>query len=200
MGNAVKVTLSKNANKVIAIGASTGGTEAIQAVVQNMPPNTPGMVIVQHMPSGFTKMFANHLNRVCKMEAREAVDGDRLTQGLILIAAGGYHMRLKKDATGYYVTSQPGDKVSGYCPSADVLFESVATVAKANAIGVILSGMGVDGAKGMLKMRQAGAFTIGQDKDTSVVYGMPLAAFKMGAVVTQAPLQNIMGVLMGKLI
>jgi len=189
----------KNTNKVIAIGASTGGTEAIQVVVQNLPANTPGTVIVQHMPAGFTKMYADRLNKICKMEVREAQDGDRLTQGLILLGAGEFHLRLRKDTRGYYVSSQRGEKVTGHCPSVDVLFDSVADVAKSNALGVILTGMGGDGAKGMLNMKNSGAFTIGQDKETCVVYGMPEVAFRLGGVVKQAPLQNIAGVLMEKL-
>lgn len=193
------VSSAANANMVLAIGASTGGTDAIQVVIKDLPANTPGTVIVQHMPAGFTKMYADRLNGICKMEVREAQDGDRLTQGLILIGAGEFHLRLKRDARGYYVSSQRGEKVSGHCPSVDVLFDSVAEVAKSNAIGVILTGMGADGAKGMLKMKEAGAYTIGQDKDTCVVYGMPMVAFNNGGVVKQSPLQNISGLIMSRL-
>lgn len=190
---------SPNKNKIIALGASTGGTEALQVVVEHLPANTPGILIVQHMPAGFTKMYADRLNRICNMEVREAKDGDRVKQGLILIAAGEYHMRLRRDAQGYYITSRPGEKVSGHCPSVDVMFESVAEVAKNNAVGAILTGMGSDGAKGMLKMRQAGAYTIGQDKETCVVYGMPMIAHNIGAVMRQAPLDSIAGMILDKI-
>ena len=180
-----------NQSTLIAIGASTGGTEAILAVVRDLPANTPGIVIVQHMPAGFTNMYAQRLDRICKMTVKEAADNDRVQQGRILIAAGDFHMRLAKDARGYYVRSQPGERVHGCCPSVDVLFDSVAAVAKKNVIGVILTGMGSDGADGMLKMRQAGAYTIGQDQSTCVVYGMPMEAYKRGAVCKQLPLDGI---------
>ena len=176
---------------VIAIGASTGGTEAIIEVVKDLPASTPGIVIVQHMPAGFTKMYSERLNRICKMSVKEAEDGDRVVTGQIIVAAGEFHMRLKKDAKGYYVSSKRGEKVSGHCPSVDVLFESVADTAGKDAYGVILTGMGADGARGMLKMRQKGAYTIGQDKDSCVVYGMPMVAFNNGGVAKQLPLEQI---------
>ncbi|MGN0598096.1 MAG: chemotaxis response regulator protein-glutamate methylesterase [Ruminiclostridium sp.] len=178
-------------NKIIALGASTGGTDALQVVLQNLPANTPGIVVVQHMPAGFTKMYAERMDRVCKMSVKEAENGDRVETGKIIIAAGGFHLRLCKDMRGYYVSSTLGDKVSGHCPSVDVLFDSVAETAGANAVGAILTGMGSDGAKGLLKMKKAGAFTIGQDKESCVVYGMPMVAYNIGAVTKQAPLQNI---------
>jgi two-component system chemotaxis response regulator CheB len=194
------LNVARNTNKVIAIGASTGGTDAIQVVVEHLPKTTPGIVVVQHMPAGFTKMYADRLNRVCLMDVKEAEDGDIVKQGQIIIGAGEYHLRLKNSVGGgYRVESKRGEKISGHCPSVDALFDSVADVAKANALGVILTGMGADGAKGMLKMKNAGAFTIGQDKDTCVVYGMPMVAFNMGGVMKQAPLQNIAGLLMEKL-
>ncbi|MCL1824040.1 MAG: chemotaxis response regulator protein-glutamate methylesterase [Oscillospiraceae bacterium] len=180
-----------SSNSVIALGASTGGTEALAGVLENLPKTTPGIIVVQHMPAGFTKMYADRLNRICNMEVKEATDGDRVRPGLIIIGAGEYHLRLHKDVQGYYITSKRGDKVSGHCPSVDVMFDSVADVAKNNAVGAILTGMGADGAKGLLKMKQAGAFTIGQDKETCVVYGMPMVAFNIGAVIKQAPLQAI---------
>ena len=176
---------------VIALGASTGGTDALQTVLQDLPADTPGIVIVQHMPEVFTKMYADRLDRVCKMTCVEAVDGDRVEVGKIIIAAGNYHLRLAKDAKGYYVTSQHGEKVSGHCPSVDVLFESVAKVAGSDAVGAIFTGMGADGAAGLKKMREAGAFTIGQDQKSCVVYGMPMVAYNIGAVCRQAPLDNI---------
>ncbi len=176
---------------LIAIGASTGGTEAILEVVRDLPENTPGVVIVQHMPPVFTQMYAERLNKICKMSVKEAVNGDRVTRGQIIIAAGDYHLRLAKDAKGYFVKSENGPKVSGHCPSVDVLFESVASVAGNKAIGVILTGMGADGAKGLLSMKNNGAFTIGQDQESSVVYGMPMVAFNVGAVSKQLPLSMI---------
>lgn len=181
----------RNKDTVIAIGASTGGTEATVAVVKNLPANTPGIVIVQHMPPVFTSMYAQRLNRICNMRAVEATDMERVEQGKIIIGAGEYHLRLARDAQGYYVTSRPGEKVSGHCPSVDVLFDSVAQAAGANAVGVILTGMGSDGAEGLLKMRRRGAYTIGQDQETCVVYGMPCVAFEKGAVQKQLPLDSI---------
>jgi len=183
--------LRPGSDRIIAIGASTGGTEALASVLENLPATTPGIIVVQHMPAGFTKMYAERLNKICNMKAREAVDGDRVEQGLILVGAGEFHLRLKRDTRGYFVTSKRGDKVSGHCPSVDVMFESVAETAKANAVGVILTGMGADGAQGLLKMKKNGAFTIGQDKETCVVYGMPMVAFNIGAVNKQAPLDAI---------
>ena len=181
----------KGKRHVIALGASTGGTDALHAVLQDLPVNTPGIVIVQHMPEMFTKMYADRLDRGCKMKCVEAVDGERVEVGKIILAAGNFHLRLAKDSKGYYVTSQHGEKVSGHCPSVDVLFESVANVAGKDAIGAIFTGMGADGAAGLKKMRDAGAFTIGQDKETCVVYGMPMVAYNMGAVCQQAPLNKI---------
>ncbi len=193
------IDTAKNANRIIALGASTGGTEALARVVTDLPATTPGILIVQHMPAGFTKMYADRLNRVCNMQVREAVDGDRVQTGLILIAAGEFHLRLKKDTRGYYISSQRGEKVSGHCPSVDVMFESVAEVAKENAIGAILTGMGSDGAKGLMQMKNNGAYTIGQDKDTCVVYGMPMVAFNIGAVMKQVPLHGIAGAILDRL-
>ncbi len=176
---------------VIALGASTGGTEATIAVVKNLPADTPGIVIVQHMPPVFTNMYAQRLNRICNMRAVEATDMERVEQGKIIIGAGEYHLRLMRDAQGYYVTSRPGEKVSGHCPSVDVLFDSVATAAGPNAIGILLTGMGQDGANGLLHMRRRGAYTIGQDQSTCVVYGMPMVAYELGAVQKQLPVDQI---------
>lgn len=180
-----------NKNLVIALGASTGGTDALLAVVQDLPANTPGIVIVQHMPPVFTRMYAERLNRICKMSCKEAQDGDRVETGKIIIGAGGFHLRLARDSRGYYVTSKEGEKVSGHCPSVDVLFDSVADAAGKNAVAAILTGMGADGAKGLKKIRDKGGFTIGQDKETCVVYGMPMVAYQQGAVCQQAPLTKI---------
>lgn len=180
-----------NKKSIIAIGASTGGTEAILAVVKYLPANTPGIVIVQHMPPVFTRMYAERLDNLCKMSVREAQNGDRVQQGLILVAAGDKHMRLRSDAQGYFVRCEEGEKVSGHCPSVDVLFESVAQYAGRDAVGVILTGMGADGAKNMLAMKKAGAHTIGQDQATCVVYGMPMVAYNLGGVTEQLPLSQI---------
>ncbi|MCL2166944.1 MAG: chemotaxis response regulator protein-glutamate methylesterase [Clostridiales bacterium] len=176
---------------VIAIGASTGGTDAIVQVVKDLPPATPGIVIVQHMPAGFTKMYAERLDRVCRMSAKEAEDGDRVTPGKIIVGAGEYHLRLKLDSKGYYVRSQKGEKVSGHCPSVDVLFQSAAVEAGRHCIGVILTGMGADGARGITQLHQTGAYTIGQDKESCVVYGMPMEAYKMGGISRQLPVSQI---------
>lgn len=185
---------------IIALGASTGGTEALEQVIRNFPEDTPPVVIVQHMPAGFTKLYAERLNRSCKMQVKEAEDGDRLRRGLIIIGAGDFQMRVRKDEKGWYISSQPGERVSGHCPSVDVLFNSVASNAGANAIGAILTGMGRDGADGLLRMREAGAFTIGQDKGSCVVYGMPMEAYKIGAVEVQAPLDKISEIILGALV
>ncbi len=178
-------------NVVVCIGASTGGTDAILAVVRNLPENFPPVLVTQHMPAVFTTMYAERMNKECKMRVREVHDGDRLETGLLLLAAGGYQMRLCKDAQGYYASSQQGEKVNGHIPSVGVLFDSAAKIAKKCAVGVILTGMGSDGAEGLLRMRTAGARTFGQDKATSVVYGMPMAAYNMGAVEKQLPLDEM---------
>ncbi len=176
---------------VIAIGASTGGTEAILSVVRDLPPTTPGIVVVQHMPPVFTRMYAERLNNVCRMAVKEAEHGDRVEAGKIIIGAGEFQLQLAKDAQGYYVKSQRGEKVSGHCPSVDVLFNSVAQTAAECAVGVILTGMGADGAKGLLQMKKAGAYTIGQDKESCIVYGMPMVAYNIGGVKKQLPLDQI---------
>lgn len=192
-------TKFRKTDVIIALGASTGGTEALEQVVKVFPEDTPPVIIVQHMPAGFTKLYSERLNRNCKMQVKEAEDGDRLRRGLIIIGAGEHHLRLCRDARGYFVSSKTGEKVSGHCPSVDVMFTSVAEVAGANAIGAILTGMGRDGANGLLKMRNAGAFTIGQDKESCVVYGMPMEAFNIGAVEIQAPLYNIPDIILDQL-
>ena len=177
---------------VIAIGASTGGTEAIIEVIKRFPANTPGVAIVQHMPPVFTRMYAERVDKICAMRVREAQNGDRVERGSILIAPGGdQQMYLRSDARGYYVHLAAGAKVSGHCPSVDVLFESVAAAAGRNAVGVLLTGMGADGAKGLTDMRKTGAHTIGQDEESCVVYGMPMVAYNMGGVCEQLPLTSI---------
>ncbi len=178
-------------NTVLAIGASTGGTEAIYSIITALPRDMPGILIVQHMPPVFTKLYADRLNNSCKLEVKEAQDGDIVKPGRVLVAAGDFHMRLAKGPSGYYVKCAQGERVNGHCPSVDVLFDSVAEVAKGKAIGVILTGMGADGAKGLLNMRKQGAYTIGQDEKSSTVYGMPMVAYNIGAVEKQLPLNKI---------
>jgi two-component system chemotaxis response regulator CheB len=178
--------------RLLAIGASTGGTEAIFNVLTKLPAGIPGTVMVQHMPGGFTKLYAERLNKACAFEVREAEDNDVVRPGLALLAPGGeYQMKLVKGIKGYSVRLVDAEKVSGHKPSVDYLFDSVADAAGSKAIGVILTGMGADGAKGMLKMREKGAYTIGQDRDSCVVYGMPMVAYNSGAVVAQLPLDRI---------
>ena len=178
--------------KIVAIGASTGGTEAIASVISEFGADIPGTVIVQHMPAGFTEMYAKRLNERCRVIVKEAKNGDKIEQGTVLIAPGGdAHMRVKKVGGQYQVELRNGEKVNGHCPSVEVLFESVANVAGDKAVGIILTGMGGDGAKGLLKMKEAGAKTIGQDESTCVVYGMPKVAYEMGAVMYQEKLENI---------
>lgn len=183
--------LSGSSKSVIAIGASTGGTEAIFDVVKQFDKNIPGVVIVQHMPAGFTKMYADRLNNQCRVLVKEAVTGDHVQQGQVLIAPGEFQMRLVKINGAYTVECKGNERVNGHCPSVDVLFDSVAKNAGSDAIGIILTGMGGDGAKGLLKMREAGAETIGQDKESCVVYGMPKVAYDIGAVKYQVPLEGI---------
>lgn len=178
-------------NKVIAIGASTGGTEAIYSILKVLPRSVPGIVIVQHIPPGFSKMFAERLNMQTHFDVKEAKTGDIIEPGKVLIAPGDKHMKIKKLGDKYMVETLTGNKVNGHCPSVDVLFESVAKIADKHAIGVILTGMGHDGAIGLMSMRKAGAKTIGQDKQSSVVYGMPKMAFELGAVEKQVSLSKI---------
>ena len=177
--------------RIIAIGASTGGTEAIRRLLEGFPAAMPGIVIVQHMPAGFTRMFAERLNQLCAMEVREAVHGDQVRPGLVLLAAGGQHLRLARGGIGFEVHSAAGEKVSGHCPSVDVLMQSVAGVAGARAIGLLLTGMGADGADGLCAMRKAGARTLAQDQASSVVFGMPRVAFERGGAERLVPLEQM---------
>lgn len=177
---------------VIAIGASTGGTEAIAAVLKQFGTDIPGVVLVQHMPPGFTGMYAQRLNEECRVRVKEAKSGDMVQPGQVLIAPGGdQHMQLVKINGNYQVALKQSPKVNGHCPSVDVLFDSVAKTAGRKAIGIILTGMGGDGAKGLLEMRKAGARTIGQDESTCIVYGMPKVAYDLGAVEYQEKLPEI---------
>ncbi len=185
---------AKGKNNIVAIGASTGGTEAILAVVKEFGTDIPGVVATQHMPVGFTGMYAKRLNDQCRIQVKEAQTGDRVMPGRMLLAPGGdEHMHLVKVNGVYQVECRKGPKVNGHCPSVDVLFESVAKTAGAGAVGIILTGMGGDGAKGLLAMRRAGAKTIGQDESTCIVYGMPKVAYDLGAVQYQEKLTDIAG-------
>ncbi len=184
--------VKKEGVSVVAIGASTGGTEAITTVLKEFGPDIPGTVIVQHMPAGFTEMFANRLNDVCRVAVKEAKNGDKIVPGQVLIAPGGdAHMRIKRVGEELQVELKKAPKVNGHCPSVDVLFDSVASVVADSAIGIILTGMGGDGSSGLLSMRKAGAVTIGQDESTCVVYGMPKVAYEIGAVQYQDKLTDI---------
>jgi two-component system chemotaxis response regulator CheB len=174
--------LRQTTHKVVAMGASTGGTEALKAVLTQLPANSPGIIVVQHMPPKFTTAFAERLNSLCRIEVREAKDGDTITPGLALIAPGNFHMTLKRSGARYYVEVRNGPLVCHQRPSVDVLFASVAQYAGANAVGVILTGMGKDGAEGMLEMHRAGAYNIAQDEASCVVFGMPQEAIRKGGV------------------
>ncbi|MDQ1330869.1 MAG: Protein-glutamate methylesterase/protein-glutamine glutaminase, partial [Thermodesulfobacteriota bacterium] len=189
--------LTETTNKIIAIGASTGGTEALKVVLTEMPPNAPGILVVQHMPAHFTSAFAERLNQMSAITVKEAADGDSLVNGTALIAPGNYHMLLKKSGARYYVQVKTGPMVHHQRPSVDVLFYSVADYAGSNAAGVIMTGMGADGAKGLLKMREAGARTVAQDEKSCVVFGMPKEAVKIGAAEKVVSLSNIGTTVMG---
>lgn len=183
--------LKKTTKKLIAIGSSTGGTKALEEILRVLPSNIPGTVIVQHMPPVFTKSFAERLDIICNMSVKEAEDGDWIRPGQVLLAPGNFHMLVQKDGAKYYTKVKQGPPVHHHRPSVDVLFNSVAEAAGINATGVILTGMGSDGAKGLLTMKEKGAHTIGQDKDSCVVYGMPRVADEMGAVSETLPLSKI---------
>ncbi|MCE2901319.1 MAG: chemotaxis response regulator protein-glutamate methylesterase [Gemmatimonas sp.] len=178
-------------NKIIALGASTGGTQALEQVLRRFPVDAPGTVIVQHMPEHFTLSFAKRLDSVCAMRVQEARDGDYVVPGLALVAPGGKHLVLQANGARWVARVKDGPKVHHQRPAVDVLFQSVARCAGRNAVGAILTGMGADGAKGMLAMREAGAYTVAQNEDTCVVYGMPREAVKLGAVVDVLPLDGI---------
>lgn len=179
--------------KVVIVGASTGGTEALRIFLEAFPPDSPGIVIVQHMPENFTAAFANRLNGLCRLTVKEAADNDTVMRGRALIAPGNRHTLLKRSGARYYVEVKEGPLVSRHRPSVDVLFRSAARYAGKNAIGVIMTGMGDDGAKGMLEMKEAGAVTMAQDEDSCVVFGMPKEAIKLGAVDRVLPLTAIAG-------
>lgn len=183
--------MARTTEMVVCVGASTGGTEALREMLEKLPANAPGIVIVQHMPEKFTAAFAKRLNSLCEMEIKEAVDGDPVLRGHVLIAPGDKHMLLERQGARYHVSVRTGPLVSRHRPSVDVLFRSAARAAGANAMGVIMTGMGDDGARGMLEMHQAGAFTVSQDEASSVVFGMPKEAIAHGGVDKILPLDRI---------
>jgi len=183
--------MAKTTERIVAIGASTGGTQALEAVLKALPRVSPGIVIVQHMPEKFTAAFAERLNSVCKIEVREAKNNDRVIPGLALIAAGGRHMMLKRSGAFYYVEVIDGEPVNRHRPSVDVLFRSVAKFAGKNATGIIMTGMGDDGARGLKEMLDAGAYTIAQDEASCAVFGMPKEAIKLGAAKKIMPLSDM---------
>ena len=186
-----RYSMIKTTDIVVAVGASTGGTDALQVFLQSMPPDVPGIVIVQHMPENFTRSFANRLNDLCKITVKEAQDGDTVIRGKALIAPGNKHMLLKRSGARYYVQVQDGPLVNRHRPSVDVLFRSTAKYAGSNAIGIIMTGMGDDGARGLLEMKDAGAHTIAQDEKSCVVFGMPKEAIKLGAAEKILSLEQI---------
>ncbi|MFA5904239.1 MAG: chemotaxis response regulator protein-glutamate methylesterase [Desulfobacula sp.] len=181
----------KTTEKIVAVGASTGGTEALRVFLEKFPRDVPGIVIVQHMPENFTKAFAERLNSICKINVKEAQDGDSVLRGQALVAPGNKHLLIKRSGARYYVEIKDGPLVSRHRPSVDVLFRSAARYAGKNAVGVIMTGMGDDGAKGMLEMKESGASTIAQDEASSVVFGMPKEAIKLGCVDKILPLERI---------
>ncbi len=183
----------KTTEIVIAVGASTGGTDALTTFLQALPVDCPGVVIVQHMPEKFTTSFANRLNDICKITVKEAANGDSVLRGHALIAPGNFHMLLKRSGARYFVEVREGPLVNRHRPSVDVLFRSTAKYAGSNAIGVIMTGMGDDGAKGLLEMKEVGARTIAQDEKSCVVFGMPKEAIKLGAADKVLPLDHIAG-------
>jgi len=186
----------KTTETVVAIGTSTGGTLALEKILTTLPVTAPGIVIVQHMPEKFTAAFAKRLDSICAIEVREAVDGDRVRPGLALVAPGGKHMTLTRSGAFYYVAVKAGPAVNRHCPSVDVLFRSAAHCAGKNAVGIILTGMGDDGARGLQEMLESGAETFGQDEASCVVYGMPKEAVKRGAVQHVIGLGDVAGVIM----
>ncbi len=183
--------LAESTDKVVAIGASTGGTEAIRSIIRYFPSKMPGVVVVQHMPAGFTKLFAESLDSQSAMKVKEAKDGDRIMMGQALIAPGGFHLKVIRSGGVYRVVLNKEDKVNGHRPSVEVMYESVAKSAGSNSVGVILTGMGRDGATGLKTMRDAGARTLAQDKDSCVIYGMPKEAWECGGAERQISLDNM---------
>lgn len=194
-----KLSLSKSTNKIIAIGASTGGTDAIKEVLTAFPPSISGIVIVQHMPANFTTSFAKRLDELCQIHVKEAADGDSIVPGTALLAPGNYHMVMRRSGARYYVNIKGGPLVCHQRPAVDVLFNSVAAYGGSNVIGALLTGMGRDGAQGMLKMKEAGAKTIAQDEKSCVVFGMPKEAIDLGAAEHVVPLRSVADTIMSLL-
>ena len=194
-----KLSLSKSTNKIIAIGASTGGTDAIKEVLTAFPPSISGIVIVQHMPANFTTSFAKRLDELCQIHVKEAADGDSIVPGIALLAPGNYHMVMRRSGARYYVNIKGGPLVCHQRPAVDVLFNSVAAYGGSNVIGALLTGMGRDGAQGMLKMKEAGAKTIAQDEKSCVVFGMPKEAIDLGAADHVVPLRSVADTIMSLL-
>jgi two-component system chemotaxis response regulator CheB len=191
MEKADKITSFQTTDKVVAVGASTGGTEALRIFLEALPADSPGIVIVQHMPANFTAAFASRLNSLCRVSVKEAENNDTVFPGRVLIAPGDRHILLKRSGVRYYVEVKDGPLVCRHRPSVDVLFRSAARYAGKNAVGVIMTGMGDDGARGMLEMKEAGAKTIAQDEASSIVFGMPHEAIRLGGVDRVLPLQLI---------
>lgn len=189
-------SMKETTERIVAIGTSTGGTQALEVVLTALPKVCPGTVVVQHMPEKFTAAFANRLNNICDVDVREAKNLDRVLPGVVLIAPGGKHMTLKRSGALYIVEVKDGPPVNRHRPSVDVLFRSVAKFAGKNSLGIIMTGMGDDGARGLLEMREVGAKTIGQNEESSIVYGMPKEAMKLGAVAEEIGLSNIAGKIM----
>lgn len=187
--------LQRSTDKVVVLGASTGGTVALRSLLMALPPDLPGTVVVQHMPPGFTRMFAERLHQECRVQVKEAEDGDRVVLGRILIAPGGLQTTVFRSGGEYRVRVREGEKVNGHAPSVDVLFGSVAEAVGANAVGVVLTGMGKDGAAGLLQIRRAGGRTFSQDEATSLIYGMPLEAWNLGGSEKQVALDELPGAL-----
>lgn len=199
VSNKLASPMAASTDKILAIGASTGGTEAVRDVLLGLPIDGPGVVVVQHMPPVFTRMYAERLDRECALSVKEAKDGDRVSAGRVLLAPGGIQCRVVRSGGHYVVRCDGTAPVSRHCPSVDVLFESVAKCAGRHAVGVILTGMGQDGAAGMLQLFRAGAHTIAQDEETCVVYGMPKVAVEIGGVSEVRPLQKIAEAVIGAL-
>jgi two-component system chemotaxis response regulator CheB len=189
--NPVETSMIRTTELVVAVGASTGGTEALRIFLEGLPLDCPGILIVQHMPEHFTKSFANRLNEICPITVKEAENGDTVIRGRALIAPGNHHMLLKRSGAKYYVEIKDGPLVNRHRPSVDVLFRSTARYAGRNAIGIIMTGMGDDGARGLLEMKEAGAYNIAQDEKSCVVFGMPNEAIKLNSVEKVIPLDQI---------
>jgi len=187
----VQGLLAQSTDKVVVFGASTGGTVALRTILPALPADMPGTVVVQHMPPTFTRLFAESLDQLCAVRVKEAEDGDRVTRGRVLVAPGGLQTTVRRSGGDYLVRVGPGDRVNGHAPSVDVLFESVAAAAGPNSVGVILTGMGRDGAAGLLSLRRAGARTLSQDEASSLIYGMPMEAWKLGGSEKQVSLDQM---------